>query len=508
MTPRDLMGFWSWAQVEPERPALVTASNQRITFGELFQDVNRLSHGLANVANVHKGDVVASVMTNSPEFIKLYLATMQSGVYLTTLNYHLTEPEIRYILQDCEAKVVICASQFETLVSKAVEGLDVVVYSEGAATGCNDFADLFTDQSAELPAERPAGSVMQYTSGTTGRPKGVKRPLSGKTADEGAQVYRWIFDDYGMKPGVDGVWLVTAPMYHAANISNAMGVLHLGYCVVLMDGWTPEKCLQLISTEHVTSTHMVPTHFIRLLQLKKEVRDRYDVSSLQFVTHGAAPCPIEIKKQMFEWFGPVIFEYYGSTEVGSTLAKPHEWLSHPGTVGRPMSIAELKILDDEGNEVPAGTVGTVYMRQGEDVMEYHNDPGKTESIRRGRLLTVGDLGYVDEEGYLYLAGRSVELIISGGVNVYPAEIEAVLILHEAIYDVAVISKDHPDLGEVPIAAIELLPGFVPSDELKGIIMGFCKERLSRQKLPKELHFVESLPRDENGKIYKKKILVR
>ena len=252
---------------------------------------------------------------------------------------------------------------------------------------------------------------------------------------------------------------------------------------------------------------MVPTHFIRLLQLKKEVRDQYDVSSLQFVTHGAAPCPIEIKKQMFEWFGPVIYEYYGSTEVGSTLAKPHEWLSHPGTVGRPMSIAELKILDDEGNEVPAGTVGTVYMRQGEDVMEYHNDPGKTESIRRGRLLTVGDLGYVDEEGYLYLSGRSVELIISGGVNVYPAEIEAVLVLHESVYDVAVISKDHSDLGEVPVAAIELRPEFVPSDELKSKIMDFCRQRLSRQKLPKELHFVESLPRDENGKIYKKKIHV-
>ncbi|MBF6620566.1 MAG: AMP-binding protein [Patulibacter sp.] len=504
--PEEFLGFWRAAERAPDRPALTTSAGVRMTYGELLGEVNRTSHGLRNVAGVEPGGTVASVMGDTAAMMTLYLAAMQSGIYLVTVNHHLSAPDIGYILENSGAAAVVFSERAGDRVREAVAlaGIDGSrAYSEEGAGDGPSWADLLADQPTTRPEDPRQGSVMQYTSGTTGRPKGVKRALSGKDADSGSHVYEWLFREYRMDQAVDA-WLVQSPLYHSANITVASGCLHLGGRLVLMDGWAPELCLELIERERITGTHMVPTQFSRLLQLPTEVRDRYDVSSLRCVVHGAAPCPVEVKRRIIAWLGPVVVEYYGSTEVGTTLAFSEDWLQRPGTVGRPSAISELKILDDEGNELPAGEVGTVYMRQGDDQFEYHGDPGKTAATRHGRLLTVGDLGYVDEDGFLFLTGRKSELIISGGVNLYPAEIEGALIEAPVVRDVAVLGMKHVDMGEVPVAFVTLAAG-IDRDEALARLDEHCAHRLSRQQRPREVFVRDELPRDPNGKLYKQRL---
>ncbi|MDX6739442.1 AMP-binding protein [Actinocorallia sp. A-T 12471] len=499
----ERIGFRWWAEAEPGRPAIVDAKGDALTYGELYAEVNRVSHGLREVAGVRRGDTVACVMANSIRMLTLYLAAMQSGVHLVNVNYHLTAEEIGYIVGDCGAAAVVCSERAADQVAEAVGGR-APLFVDGTHPKARPFEDLTEGMSAELPAERPAGSLMLYTSGTTGRPKGVKRPLPDADADAGARAYKWLFDEYGMADACR-VWLVAAPLYHSANLTPAAGTLHLGGRLVLMDGWTAEMFLETVARHGVTGTHMVPTQFHRLLQLPEETRAAADVGSLRAVLHGAAPCPRQVKERMFAWWGPVLYEYYGSTEVGTTVARPHEWLAKPGTVGRPASISTLKILDDDGNEVRPGVEGTVYMRQGTDVMEYHNDPGKTRRARRDGLLTVGDLGYVDEDGYLFLTGRSSDLIIVGGVNVYPAEIEAALLTHPQVADAGVVAAEDADLGEVPVAFVEPRPGPLEGADLAASIAAHCARKLARVKCPARLHLIPGLPRDPNGKLYKARL---
>ncbi|ROO85810.1 long-chain acyl-CoA synthetase [Actinocorallia herbida] len=499
----ERIGFRWWAEAEPDRPAIVDAWGASLTYGELGAEVNRLTHGLRDVAGLHRGDTVACVMSNSIRMLTLYLAAMQSGVYLVNINYHLTAEEIAYIVDDCAAAVVVCSQKSAGQTAAAVAGR-VPLFVDGAHPAARPFTDLTDGRRADLPAERPAGSLMLYTSGTTGRPKGVKRPLPEADADAGARTYKWLFDEYGMADAC-AVWLVSAPLYHSANLTPAAGTLHLGGRLVLMDGWTAEMFLETVARHGVTGTHMVPTQFHRLLRLPEAVREAADVGSLRAVLHGAAPCPRPVKERMLAWFGPVLYEYYGSTEVGTTIARPHEWLARPGTVGRPASISTLKIFDPEGNEVPSGVEGTVYMRQGADVVEYHNDPEKTRHARRDGLLTVGDLGYVDADGYLFLTGRSSDLIIVGGVNVYPAEIEAALLTHPQVADAGVVAAADPDLGEVPVAFVEAVPGPLDGAELRASIAAHCAGKLARVKCPARLHLVTGLPRDPNGKLYKARL---
>ncbi|WP_238010520.1 AMP-binding protein [Dactylosporangium sp. AC04546] len=496
----DRTGFRLWAAAEPDLCAIVTADDRRISYGELYAEVNRISHGLRTRAGLQVGDTVAAVMTNSPGMIALYLAAMQSGLYLVTLNYHLTEPEIAYILADSGAKVVVASPRVADVVAAAAPA-GVLVYVDGET-----LPELTDGMPASSPQETPAGSLMMYTSGTTGRSKGVKRPLSGIDADTGALTYVWLFKEFGMQRAAFGSWLVSAPMYHSANITPAMGALHAGGTLVLMDGWTPEGFLRRVADQRVTGTSMVPTHFYRLLQLPAEVRAACDVSSLRYVLHGAAPCPPEVKQRILDWFGPVVYEYYGSTEVGTTIARPHEWLAHPGTVGRPASISTLKILDEQGNEVPTGQTGIVYMRQGEDKVEYHNDPGKTDGARRGGLMTVWDVGHVDADGFLYITGRAAELILVGGVNVYPAEIEAALIAHEWVADAGVIGAPDPEFGEVPLAHIVLREGAPPAASVVEALRSYVETVLAKPKRPAEYVVHDALPRDPNGKLYKAKLL--
>ncbi|GAA2733375.1 AMP-binding protein [Actinocorallia aurantiaca] len=499
----ERIGFRWWAEAEPDRQAIVDGSGRTLTYGELGAEVNRLSHGLREVAGLRRGDTVACVMNNSTRMMALYLAAMQSGLYLVNVNYHLTAEEIGYIVGDCGASAVVCSQRAADEAAAAVGGR-VALFVDGEHPSARPWEDLTEGRSAELPAERPAGSLMLYTSGTTGRPKGVKRPLPEADADAGARTYKWLFDEYGMDEACKA-WLVSAPLYHSANLTPAAGTLHLGGLLVIMEGWTPELFLATVERYGVTGTHMVPTQFHRLLQLPEEVRKAAATGTLRYVLHGAAPCPRQVKERMFEWLGPVLYEYYGSTEVGTTIARPHEWLAHPGTVGRPASISALKILDPEGREVPPGTEGTVYMRQGSDVMEYHNDPEKTKNSSRDGFLTVGDLGYVDEDGFLYLTGRSSDLIIVGGVNVYPAEIEAALFSHPQVADAGVVGVPDEDLGEVPVAFVETRPGILEGAELRESIAAHCAERLAKVKRPARLHLMEGLPRDPNGKLYKARL---
>ncbi|MFF5225689.1 AMP-binding protein [Dactylosporangium sp. NPDC000521] len=500
----DRTGFRLWAAAEPDLCAIVTADDRRISYGALFAEVNRISHGLRTRAGLRVGDTVAAVMTNSPGMVALYLAAMQSGLYLVTLNYHLTEPEVGYILADSGAKVVVGSERVKDVVTAAappgtllyIDGPDGLAGPDGGLT------DGMPDTS---PQDTPAGSLMMYTSGTTGRSKGVKRPLSGIDADTGARTYVWLFNEFGMQRSAFRSWLVSAPLYHSANITPAMGALHAGGTLVLMDGWTPEGFLRRVQDQRVTGTSMVPTHFYRLLQLPRETRDGYDISSLAYVLHGAAPCPREVKQQILDWFGPVVYEYYGSTEVGTTVARPHEWLAHPGTVGRPASISTLKILDEQGAEVPVGQTGIVYMRQGNDKVEYHNDPGKTDGARRDGLMTVWDVGHVDEDGFLYITGRAAELILVGGVNVYPAEIEAALLTHDWVADAAVIGAPDPEFGEVPQAHLVLRDGAPDQDTVVAALRAHLESLLAKPKRPRDYVVHDALPRDPNGKLYKKRL---
>jgi len=303
----------------------------------------------------------------------------------------------------------------------------------------------------------------------------------------------------------EGVHIAMGPLYHAAPGRFGMGALHRGETLVLMDKWTPEGALERIDRYRCTDTHMVPTMFHRLLKLPEAERRRYDVSSLRSVVHAAAPCPVETKRRMMEWWGPVLYEYYAGTEGGGTYVKPKEWLEHPGTVGRAWPMSEVKVLDAEGNELPPGEVGTIYMLPPFGKMEYHRDPEKTRNAYLGDMLTLGDLGYMDEDGWLYMSDRRSDLILSGGVNIYPAEIEAVLHQHPKVADVAVFGLPDEDWGEFVQAVVQPMEGVEAGPELAEELWHYAEKSLAHYKLPKKIDFVDELPRLPTGKLAKRKV---
>ena len=507
MTAEDL-SFWQIAQRRPDDVAIIDPDHVEHTFGDVLATCNQVAHAL-RAMSIGQGDAIAVVLRNSRAFYDVYLAAMQSGLYVVPVNYHSTASEMAYLLEDSGARAVFCSPDVVDAVAEAADlaGLPVerrFCAAEHAPAGFTSLADLRDGHPVDLPPDRIGGQVMQYTSGTTGRPKGVRREVTGAPADETAGALRWLLDLFGMKPGGDNVWLVTSPLYHTVNISLAGASLHLGMTLVLMDGWDSEGMLERVDRHGVTSTLMVPTQFVRLLDLDQATRDRYDLSTLDFVIHGAAPCPVEVKRELLAWWGPIIFEYYGSTEVGGTLASPEEWLQRPGTVGRPFPITTLRILDEHGDEVPTGEVGRVFMRQGDDQVEYKGAPDKTANARHGDLMTVGDLGYVDEDGFLYLVGRDAEIIISGGVNIYPAEVENVLFEHDWVMDAAVIGVPDAEFGESVRAVVQLSPD-ADADRAEEQLSAFVRSRLSGFKCPRGIDVVDRLPRDPNGKLYKQRL---
>ncbi len=500
-------GFWNTATAHPDRLALATADAKEYSAGELAAASNRLARGLRSLG-LGRGDVVATVLPNGVEMIELYLACFQSGMYLVPINHHLVGAEIAYIISDSGAKVFVGHERFAAECSKAAAeaglpaGHSVAV---GPLEGFGDYASLKEGHSDAPLDDRSAGQVMNYTSGTTGRPKGVRRPLMEADPDMVGSMYAMFLAMFGIQPEDDNVHLCGSPLYHTAVLMFATCSLHYGHSVVLMDKWTPEGQLELIQKYRVTTSHMVPTQFHRTLALPEEVRAPYDVSSLRCMIHAAAPCPVDIKRAMLDWWGPVIYEYYAASEGGGTLVTPQEWLQYPGTVGRPWPGADVKIYDDDGDECPAGQPGTVYMLLGQADFKYHKDDKKTADNRRGNYFTVGDVGYLNEAGYLFLCDRKIDMIISGGVNIYPSEIESVLLTHPKVGDAAAFGIPHEDWGEEVKAVIEPASGVEAGEELAAEILSFCEDKLAKYKRPKTIDFIKEMPRDPNGKLYKRKL---
>ena len=500
-------GFWAMAQEDPDHLALVEPDGTEISAAELLSRANRLVHGL-RALGVESGDAVASVLPNGSEFFVTYLACLQAGWYLVPINNHLVGPEIAYIIENSESKALIGHERYaDACIAGAEEaGLEAHRrFAVGEISGFRPLSDLTDGQPDTLPPDRLAGAVMNYTSGTTGRPKGVRRRLPGVSPEEAGLGFGGILFLFGLQARDDNVHLVGSPLYHTAVIVFSGAALHLGHTVVVMDKWAPEGMLERIERYKVTHSHMVPTQFRRMLALDEERRLSYDLSSMRHMIHAAAPCPIDVKRQMIEWWGPVIDEYYAASEGGGTLVTSAEWTSKPGTVGKAWPISEVVVLDDDRNPLPPGEIGTVYMATGTAEFEYHKDPEKTAENRYDKYFTVGDLGYLDEDGYLFLSDRKIDMIIWGGTNIYPAEIEGVLVSHPKIIDAAVFGVPDEEWGEVVKAVLEPVDGVEPGPELEAEIYAFARERLARYKVPASIDFVAELPRDPNGKLLKRKL---
>jgi long-chain acyl-CoA synthetase len=501
------LGFWSFAQRDPGALALVDPDGREWSRGELAGAANRVAHGL-RALGLGRGDCVAAVLPNGAPMIQLYLAIAQTGLYLVPINHHLTAPEIAYIVGDSEARAFFAADRFAAACRAAADEVGVPArarFAVGPVEGFRPFAELLAGQPDTPPAERAAGQVMNYTSGTTGRPKGVRRGLARIDPDTAATLAAGFLGLFGVRPEDGNVHLCGSPLYHTAVLVFAASSLHLGHPVVLMDRWTPEEMLQRIERYRVSTSHMVPTQLHRLLALPEDVRRRFDVSSTRAMVHAAAPCPVEVKRRMLEWWGDSIWEYYAATEGGGTVIPPAEWRQRPGTVGRAWPGSEVRVLDDEGKPCPPGTPGTVYMKLGAADFEYKGDARKTADNRRDGFFTVGDIGYLDADGYLFLCDRKIDMIISGGVNVYPAEIEAVLLSHPKVGDAAVFGIPDDDWGEQVKAVVEAAPGVPANEALAREILDFCAEKLAKYKCPRTLDFTTAMPRDPNGKLYKRKL---
>ena len=501
----NLSSFWARATEAPDRIAIIEDDGTEHTAGAVLAACNQVVHGL-RALGLGKGDTVAVVMPNSAAVLEVALAAGQAGMYITPVNHHLTASEIGFILRDCAAKAVVCGTQYADATRAGLVETDVPMEARfvlGEAEGFRPYEALKADRSTETPEGRFGGFTMTYTSGTTGRPRGVRRPAFDIDPDMLATSFTGFLQMFGIAP--NGVNLVVAPLYHTAVINWCLNGLHFGHTAVVMDGWDPEGALRRIQDHGVTISHMVPTHFIRMLALPEAVRSKYDLSSLTHLVHGAAPCPIEVKHRMLAWAGPVVYEYYAASEGGGTLATPAQWLAKPGTVGPPWPISTIRILDDDQQPVPTGDVGTVWIRMGEHTFEYHGDEEKTQKAWSEGFFTVGDAGYLDADGYLYLCDRKADMIISGGVNIYPAEIEGTLIEHPDVVDCAVFGIPDDDWGEQVKAVIELPAGKKATPAIAESILTFCRENLAAYKCPRSIDFIDALPRDPNGKLYKRRL---
>ena len=494
------------ARNAPDKTAVIEAGTGRTrTFAELELRSARLAHILAD-RGIDPGGHVAALLVNQLEYFDVAWATQRSGLLLTPVNWHLTPAEVNYIVTDSGAQGVISAPALAgSLISDDADlaGPNLRFLTQGDdGDRREDFEDLeeaLARASSEPLRPEVEGAIMFYSSGTTGRPKGIVRtwapvPYGTPQAIDQLMAHYYGFDS-------NSVYLCPAPLYHAAPLAWSMGTQRLGGTVVLMERFEPVELLRLIEQFRITHIQMVPTMFVRLLKLEQSQRGQYDLSSLRYVIHAAAPCPVEVKTQMLEWLGPIIYEYYSSSEgVGFTTIDPQEWGSHPGSVGKAL-MGKAHILGDDGEELPVGAIGTVYF-EGVGAFEYHHDPGKTAQAydRRG-WSTVGDLGSLDQEGYLYLSDRRTNLIISGGVNIYPKEIEDVLVMHPSVTDVAIIGIADPDMGQQVKAIVQPVdPSAGPA--LASELQAFCRERLAGFKCPRSVEFVDELPRLPTGKLAK------
>ncbi|MDP3490615.1 MAG: AMP-binding protein [Phenylobacterium sp.] len=485
-----------WAARQPDKVAVFEMSGPTRTFGELNANANRIARLLRD-QGLKPGDSVALLCPNRAEFVDVLFATQRCGLRMTPVNWHLTPEEIAYVIDNCEARALF-ADALVTGAAKAADDcprLTLKVAIGGPLPGFLDYEDAlgaYADGDIHDPIR---GHTMLYSSGTTGRPKGVYKPNAP------IPTYDPAYQD-------DDVHFCTGPAYHASPMAgDVRKALVNGVPTVLLDRWDNETVLATIEARRVTRSHFVPIMFQRLLRLPEEVRARYDLSSLRRISHGAAPCPPEVKQAMIAWLGPVLFEYYAGSEGGVGFwITSQDWLKKPGTVGKRPDPDAAKILDEAGNELPAGQAGTIYMRLADQGgFEYFKDTAKTDSGRRDGYFTMGDVGYFDADGYLFLTGRSAETIIVGGVNIYPQEVDNELIRHPAVADSCTVGIPHDEYGEEVRAVIELAPGYVPSEALKDEILSYARTVVAKYKLPRGVDFVSQLPRSEAGKIQRNKV---
>lgn len=498
----------TYAASTPERPAVVVAeTGETLTYAELDRESTRLARALRE-QGLRRGDVVAMLADNTPRAFVVYWAAQRSGLYITAINHHLAPDEAAYIVSDCGARVLVVAGQRPALRELAVAlvdrtpGVEHRISFGGALEGHADGAELLAATSAEPLADQPRGADMLYSSGTTGRPKGIKPPLPDRQVDEPGDLMLAVFGRlYGF--GEDTVYLSPAPVYHAAPLRYCGMIQSTGGTVVMMQRFDPEAALAAIERHRVTHGQFVPTMFVRMLKLPAATRERYDVSSIRVAVHAAAPCPVDVKRAMIDWWGPVLQEYYASTEAnGVTLIDSAAWLEHPGSVGR-AALGVIHVCDDDGREVPTGDVGTVYFERDELPFAYHNDEARTRSAQHPEhptWTTTGDLGRVDADGFLYLTDRRSFMIISGGVNIYPQEIEDALALHPRVLDVAVVGVPDEDMGESVLAVVT--PEGEPSETLAEELLDHLRGRIAGYKVPRRLVFDDDLPRTPTGKLVK------
>jgi long-chain acyl-CoA synthetase len=490
-------------------PALIVDGSV-ISYGELYANSQRVAAAL-HEAGLCRGDGVALVLPNRPEFFEITWGCQLSGLYYTAVNTHFTPDEIAYVIDDSDAKAIFVdatepsGADLAAHVRGVNSGVGVLIAVGGELPGWQSYA--VTLAAAGDPPPLSDGSEMLYSSGTTGRPKAVRRPLpaDGKGSWAQSVLEMALIHHYGMDPS--SVYLSPAPMYHAAGVNYTMAVNRVGAASIIMRKFDAETVLQLIETHRVTHAQFVPTMFVRLLKLPEAIRRKYDVSSLRCVIHAAAPCPVDVKHKMMEWFGPIVHEYYGGTEgfAGTTIG-PRDWLAHPGSVGIPM--APVHVVGEDGEELPVGQSGELYFEGGPD-FEYFKDPAKTASVYNDRgWRSLGDMGYVDEDGYMYLTDRSTFMIVSGGVNIYPQEAENLLIMHPKLVDAAVFGVPNDEFGEEVKAVVQPVDGVTPGPDLEAELIEYCRTHLAGYKCPRTVEFDPELPRDPNGKLYKRRIRER
>ena len=492
------------AAKNPDKHAYIfAASGETVTYGDLEARSNQGAQ-LFRSLGLAVGDHIAIMMENHPAFFTLCWAAQRAGLYYTAISYRLQEEEVAYIVEDCEAKVFITTHAQRDLAGRLAGRLNVHRFMlDGTIEGFGSWEDAVAPQPATPIADETEGADMLYSSGTTGRPKGIKVPLSGEPLGGAGGLLGLTQALYQMDENVR--YLSPAPLYHSAPLRYNMAVMRHGGTSVIMERFDPEEALALIEKHQLTHGQFVPTMFVRMLKLPEADRLRYDVSSLKVAIHAAAPCPVPVKQAMMDWWGPVIHEYYAGTEGnGFCAAGPQEWLAPPGTVGRPL-LGAVHICDDDGRELPPGETGTIYFSDG-GTFEYHNDPDKTADSQhpsqRG-WTTLGDMGYLDDDGFLFLTDRKTFMIISGGVNSYPQEVENLLVTHEKVADVAVFGVPNEEFGEEVKAVVQPISMALAGPELAEELIAFCRANLAHLKCPRSVDFEAELPRHPTGKLYKR-----
>ena len=494
----------SYAAKTPEKPAYILGETSTVvTYEELEAQVNRCAHYFRDIG-LQKGDTIALIMENNPYFFIVCCAAQNIGLLFTPISTHLIPPEIEYILQDSGAQLLATSKKQSSLVA-GLSTKETKLRHRVMVQGCINGYESFEETIAKYPPtpvdDEIEGSAMLYSSGTTGRPKGIVpnvefNPLGVIPASGMAIIHLYQLDD-------STVFLSPAPLYHAAPLGFSLATLRTGGTVVIMEKFDPVVALSLVDKYKVTHSQWVPTMFIRMLKVPEAERSAYDVSTLKYAIHAGAACPVEVKEEMINWWGPIFFEYYSASEACALVAiTSEEWLAHKGSVGRPV-LGEAHILDDDGNELGPNQTGTIYFANALP-FEYHNDPEKDKACRNDKgWVTLGDMGYLDEEGYIYLEGRRVDLIISGGVNIYPQEVENVLVTHPKVKDAAVIGIPHEEFGEEVRGVVEPYSMQEAGSQLEQELIDFCRQNISKIKCPKRIDFVDDLPRTPTGKLLKR-----